>query len=139
MACASSAISVLAAAVYVVLSHAETDDLRPAMALASFSPDKRSTSAVVSELLGARHGSPPTLERGAVRLELAAESGALATDLAMAAMLTPLANEPDRQAWSPSWGCATRRKAAGLLRDSYGEMTSFAEVPCGTVRSRCSI
>ncbi|MFK5633729.1 MULTISPECIES: ADP-ribosylglycohydrolase family protein [unclassified Ornithinimicrobium] len=98
-----SALSVLAAAVYVVLSHPEPDQLLLAMALASFSSDKQSTSAVVGALVGARHGSTPMLQLGAARLELAWACDALATDLALTSMLTPLGKEPDGQAWLPSW------------------------------------
>ena len=99
-----SAASALAAAVYVVLSHPEPDELPLAMALASFSPEKHGTSAVVGGLLGARHGSTPMLVHGATRLELAWACDALATDLAMTAMLTPLAKEPSGEPWLPSWG-----------------------------------
>ena len=98
-----SAVSVLAAAVYVAISHPGSDELMLAMALASFAPDKQSTSAVVGGLLGARWGSTPMLRHGAGRSELAWASDALATDLAMTAMLTPLAKEPDGVAWLPSW------------------------------------
>lgn len=98
-----SAVSVLAAAVYVVLSHPGPDDLLLALALASFSPDKQATSAVVGALVGARHGSTPMLALGASRLELAWACDALATDLAMTSMLTPLGREPGGDAWLPSW------------------------------------
>lgn len=73
------------------------------MALAGFAPDRRSTSAVVGGLLGARWGSTPMLRHGGARHELAWACDALATDLAMTAMLTPLGREPDGQAWLPSW------------------------------------
>lgn len=99
-----SAASTLAAAVYVVLSHPDPHELMLAMALASFSPEKHGTSAVVGGLLGARHGSTPMLERGAARLELAWACDALGTDLAMTALLTPLGKEPDGEPWLPSWG-----------------------------------
>lgn len=98
-----SAMSVLAAAVYAVLSHPEPEELPLALALAAFSPDNRSTSAVVGGLLGARWGSTPMAEHGAARLELAWACDSLATDLAMTAVLTPLAKEPDGESWLPSW------------------------------------
>lgn len=98
-----TAVSVLAAAVYVVLSHPDPGEIMLAMGLASFSPDIRSTSAVVGGLLGARWGSTPMLRHGAARNDLAWACDALATDLAMTAMLTPLGREPDGEAWLASW------------------------------------
>ncbi len=98
-----SAPSVLAAAVYTVLSHPEPEEIMLAMALASFGPDKRAVSAVAGGLLGARWGSTPMLQHGASRLELAWACDALATDLAMTAMLSPLSTQPDGQTWLPSW------------------------------------
>ena len=98
-----TAVSVLATAVYVVLSHPKPGEILLAMGLASFSPDIRSTSSMVGGLLGARWGSTPILQQGAVRHELAWACDALATDLALTAMLTPLGREPDGAAWLPSW------------------------------------
>ena len=99
-----TAVSVLAAAVYVVLSHPTTDELTPALVLASYAPDRKSTSALVGGMLGARWGSTPMLRMGGARHELAWACDALATDLAMTAMLSPLGKEPDGEAWLPSWG-----------------------------------
>jgi len=98
-----SALSVLAAAVYALLSHPRPDELLLALALAAFSPDKHSTSAAVGALLGARWGSTPMLQHAAARLELAWACDSLATDLAMTAMLTPLGKQPDGEFWLPTW------------------------------------
>lgn len=99
-----SALSVLAASVYAVLSHPDPGHFPLAMGLASFAPDKTSTSAVTGGLLGALNGSTPLLALGAVRGELAWACDALGTDLAMTSMLTPLGREPDGTSWLPSWG-----------------------------------
>lgn len=98
-----SALSVLAASVYTVLSHPEPEHFHLAMALASFAPDKTSTSAVTGGLLGALNGSTPLLALGAARSELAWACDALGTDLAMTVMLTPLGREPDGTAWLAGW------------------------------------
>lgn len=98
-----SALSVLAASVYAVLSHPEPEHVHLAMALASFAPDKTSTSAMTGGLLGALNGSTPLLALGAARGELAWACDALGTDLAMTVMLTPLGREPDGTAWLAGW------------------------------------
>lgn len=98
-----SALSVLAASVYAVLSHPEPEQFPLAMGLASFAPDKTSTSALTGGLLGALYGSTPLLAFGASRGELAWACDALGTDLAMTIMLTPLGQEPDGKPWLPSW------------------------------------
>ncbi|SOC52319.1 ADP-ribosylglycohydrolase family protein [Ornithinimicrobium cerasi] len=98
-----SALSVLTASVYAVLSHPQPEHFHLAMGLASFAPDKTSTSAVTGGLLGALNGSTPLLALGASRGELAWACDALGTDLAMTVLLTPLGREPDGTAWLAGW------------------------------------
>lgn len=97
-----TAISVLAAAVYVALSLPDPADLPLAFAMAAFAPDKHATSAAVGGLLAARFGRRPLIQHGAARLELAWACEALGTDLAMTALLSPLGKDLDGP-WLPSW------------------------------------
>lgn len=98
-----TAPSILAAAIYAVLSHPEPHQFPLAMGIASFTKDKDSSSAVTAALLAARNGSTSLLSFGAGRLELAWACEAMGTDLAMTAMLTPLGKEPSGKPWLPSW------------------------------------